>query len=271
MIPIYQLDAFADEIFEGNPAAVCPLARWLPDDLLQRIAAENNLSETAFFVPEGEGFRLRWFTPVVEVEFCGHATLASAYVILSFLERGRERVVFETRRGRFIVERRGDALLMNLPIETAELCDPPSGLALSLGATPAETHRGANLMAVFDDAESVKAMKPDMARLEELCRREGNVGVIATARGGGIFGDCDFVSRFFAPAHGVAEDPVTGSAHCMMGPYWGERLGKDCLLARQISARGGVVGVELREGRVFLEGRCRLYMRGEISLEGAAL
>jgi len=263
-IPIYQIDAFTDQLFKGNPAAVCPLRAWLDAGLMQRIASENNLSETAFFVPEGDYFRLRWFTPTVEVNFCGHATLASAYVFFSFLDKERERVVFETRRGRFTVEKsRGGALLMNLPAEPSAACEPLPELPQGLGAVPVETHSGPFLMAVFGSARDITGLKPDMPALAELCRKQGSEGVIATAPGEG---GCDFVSRFFDPAHGIPEDPVTGSAHCMMAPYWAERLGKSTLAARQLSERGGAVKMRVQGERILMEGECRFYMKGEIAL-----
>jgi len=263
-IPIYQIDAFTNRLFEGNPAAVCPLRAWLDDELMQRIAGENNLSETAFFVREGDSFRLRWFTPTVEVDFCGHATLASAYVLFSFLEKERERVVFETRRGRFTVEKPGgSALLMNLPAEASAACKALPELSRGLGATPEETLRGPCLMAVFGSTRDITGLKPDMPVLAELCRKEGSVGIIATAPGEG---DCDFVSRFFAPAHGIPEDPVTGSAHCMMAPYWEKRLGKSTLVARQLSQRGGALKMRVQGERIWMEGECRFYMKGEIAL-----
>lgn len=263
-IPIYQIDAFTDQLFAGNPAAVCPLLSWLDDDLMQCIAGENNLSETAFFVREGEHFRLRWFTPTVEVDFCGHATLASAYVLFSFLEKERERVVFETRRGRFTVEKAGgSALLMNLPAEPSAVCEALPELSRGLGAAPEETHKGPCLMAVFGSAQDIADLKPDMPVLAKLCRKEESVGIIATAPGAG---DCDFVSRFFAPAQGIPEDPVTGSAHCMMAPYWEKRLGKSTLAARQLSQRGGEVKMRVQGERILMEGECRFYMKGEIAL-----
>lgn len=263
-IPIYQIDAFTDRLFGGNPAAVCPLRAWLDDGLLQRIAGENNLPETAFFVREGEGFRLRWFTPTVEVDFCGHATLASAYVLFSFLEKERERIVFETQRGRFTVEKSdGSALIMNLPADSSTPCEPLPELARGLGAAPDETRSGPCLMAVFGSARDITGLKPDMPVLAELCRKQESAGIIATAPGEG---GCDFVSRFFAPAHGIPEDPVTGSAHCMMAPYWEKRLGKSTLAARQLSRRGGEVKMRVQGERILMEGECRFYMKGEIAL-----
>ncbi len=255
--PIYQVDAFADEVFSGNPAAVCPLPEWLADDVLQAIAAENNLSETAFLVADGAGGHgLRWFTPTVEVDLCGHATLASAFVILE--GTAGDSVSFRTRSGTLTVERRSDLLWLDLPAHGARGAETPEALAAGLGAVPAATLEGPNYMAVFGREDEVAALEPDFRRLAEL----GPRGVIATAPGA----ECDFVSRYFAPAHGVDEDPVTGSAHCMLIPHWSARLGTERLVARQISARGGTLRCENRGGRVGIGGRAVLYLRGTIRI-----
>jgi predicted PhzF superfamily epimerase YddE/YHI9 len=253
-IPLYQVDAFASAVFRGNPAAVCPLEAWLPDATLQAIAAENNLPETAFFVREGEAYRLRWFTPTVEVELCGHATLASGYVLLT--EPGEVR--FVTRSGPLAVRRVGEALTLDLPALPAHTMPAPPALAEGLGVVPRETRRASNWLAVLDDEESVRALKPDFARLATLHPH----GVIATAPGRAV----DFVSRFFGPSFGIPEDPVTGSAHCTLAPYWSARLGKKKLVARQLSARGGELTCEDRGARVALGGRCVLYLEGEIRI-----
>ena len=263
-IAIFQVDAFADDVFSGNPAAICPLEDWLDDDLMQAIAAENNLSETAFFVDSAHP-RLRWFTPKVEVEFCGHATLAAAHVALTKLGKNRDEIKFNTRRGELSVHRReGGWYEMDFPREPYARCDLPAGFAAALGHRPQEIYKGANLMAVYQNRQEIAGLAPDMAALADLCRREDNVGVIATSLGEG---DIDFVSRFFAPAHGVDEDPVTGSAHCMLAPYWSERLAKRELKARQISSRGGSVLCALKGERVWLRGKCVDYMKGEIKIE----
>jgi predicted PhzF superfamily epimerase YddE/YHI9 len=258
-LPLYQVDAFTGDIFHGNPAAVCPLDEWLDDAVLQAIAAENNLSETAFFVPLGENYRLRWFTPVSEVDLCGHATLASAFVVFTHLDSGREEVVFETRSGPLGVVRAGDALSMDFPVLRASPCAPPGDLIVGLGAEPRAVLAADDYMAVFDDESAVRALHPEMEPLRRLDRR----GVIATAPGD----SADFVSRFFAPKAGIPEDPVTGSAHCTLVPYWSARLGRRALHARQVSMRGGEIECEDRGERVKLTGKAVQYFEGTISTE----
>ncbi|GGF16975.1 putative isomerase [Aliidongia dinghuensis] len=257
-LSIYQVDAFTDAVFGGNPAAVVPLRDWLPDVLLQKIAAENNLSETAFLVPERDVYHLRWFTPKIEVDLCGHATLASAQVVFEMLHPGRRNVTFLTRRaGPLTVNLTGDRLTMDFPARPAERVAAPTGLAAALGAEPAEVWAAGKLMVVFETEGAVKALEPDFRKVAALdC-----LGVIATAPGNdGI----DFVSRYFAPHAGIDEDPVTGSAHCVLVPYWSRRLGKTRLDARQISARGGRLWCEDRGERVSLAGRAVLYLEGRI-------
>jgi len=254
----YQVDAFASRVFEGNPAAVCPLDAWLPDELMQAIAGENNLSETAFFVPEGNGFRLRWFTPVAEVDLCGHATLASAHVILNILGHKSDRVEFETRSGLLSVERDGEMLAMDFPAQPPQPCETPRELIVGLGAEPVEVLAAADYIAVFDNEDAVLALAPDFDILHELVLR----GVCVTAPGKRV----DFVSRFFAPKLGIPEDPVTGSAHCELAPYWSSRLDKDELTARQVSKRGGDVRCRLMGDRVLLSGQAMTFMVGEIDI-----
>ena len=254
----YQVDAFASRVFEGNPAAVCPLDAWLPDELMQAIAGENNLSETAFFVPEGDGFRLRWFTPVAEVDLCGHATLASAHVILNILGHKSDRVEFETRSGLLSVERDGEMLAMDFPAQPPQPCETPRELIVGLGAEPVEVLAAADYIAVFDNEDAVLALAPDFDILNELVLR----GVCVTAPGKRV----DFVSRFFAPKLGIPEDPVTGSAHCELAPYWSSRLDKDELTARQVSKRGGDVRCRLMGDRVLLSGQAMTFMVGEIDI-----
>lgn len=256
-LPIYQIDAFAGELFAGNPAAVVPLEQWIDDSLLQSIAMENNLSETAFFLPAGDHYELRWFTPSAEVRLCGHATLASAHVIYNELGDESEQIQFETLSGRLTVERRGEKLVMDFPARVPELAPAPDGLAGALGADPVETHlAGDDILAVFDKESDIPMINPDFRALSKLdCR-----GVIVTAPGQ----SADFVSRFFAPAVGVPEDPVTGSAHCALTPYWAERLGKKTLKGFQLSLRGGEVICELKGDRVGLAGRTVKYLQGEI-------
>lgn len=254
-LPIYQIDAFTSRVFAGNPAAVVPLESWLPDAVMQSIAAENNLAETAFFVPNGDGYALRWFTPTVEVDLCGHATLASAHLVFSKLAPGRERVDFETRSGRLTVTRDGDVLALDFPSRPPTPCDA-SSVADALGKAPSAVLGARDYLAVFADEDDVRDLRPDMGKIAALDR----FAVIATAPGK----SCDFVSRFFAPAQGVPEDPVTGSAHCTLIPYWAQRLGKRKLTARQISARGGELLCEDRGDRVTIAGRAALYLEGTI-------
>jgi predicted PhzF superfamily epimerase YddE/YHI9 len=257
-IPLYQIDAFAEAPFTGNPAAVCPLEDWLPEPVMQAIAAENNLSETAFFVRDGEAWSLRWFTPTTEVDLCGHATLASAYAIFRFLAPERSRAVFRTRKAdELVVERSGELLTLDLPARPPAPCMPPTGLVVSLGgAAPATVLAARDYLAVYNKPGQVAELAPDLAALAKLDR-----AVIVTAPGdGGV----DFVSRFFAPSLGVDEDPVTGSAHCTLIPYWARRLGKDKLAARQLSHRGGSLVCEQRGERVVIAGRAVLYLTGTI-------
>jgi PhzF family phenazine biosynthesis protein len=257
-LPIYQVDAFTDRLYGGNPAAVCPLDRWLPDATMQAIAAENNLAETAFLVREGNDYALRWFTPEVEVDLCGHATLASAHVVCEFLERGRMQVAFRTlKAGVLTVTREGDTLAMDFPSRPPKPAAAPQGLAQALGRAPTSVLAARDLMAVFDSAADVAALTPDFAALKEI----DYFAVIATAPGdNGV----DFVSRFFAPARGVPEDPVTGSSHCTLTPYWAERFGKTVLEARQISRRGGKLTCTLKGDRVIIAGKAVLYLEGRI-------
>ena len=260
-IRLYQVDAFTGRLFGGNPAAVCPLAEWLPEATMQAIAAENNLAETAFFVPQGEGYLLRWFTPTVEVELCGHATLASGYVVTHILAPERRSVSFETlKAGALEVTREGDRLAMDFPCWPPEQRPADSRILAALGKMPAESYvaRGRTL-AVYEHAEDVAALRPDFAAM----RRVPGADAIVTAPGGdGI----DFVSRYFAPNFGVDEDPATGSAHCVLTPFWAARLGKKHLEARQISARVGDLSCTLRGDRITLAGRAVLYLEGAITV-----
>ncbi len=267
-IPIFQVDAFADDVFSGNPAGVCPLDDWLDDALMQSIAAENNLPATAFFV-DGAEPRLRWFSPIVELGFCGHATLASAHIALTKLGKDRDHISFTTQRGLLSVRRcAANNYEMDLPREDYTRCDLNlAGFAEAMGCAPQELYRGANLMAVYRSGQEIAALAPDMRRLADLCRRENNVAIIATAAAAAAgAGEVDFVSRVFEPAHGVDEDQVTGSAHCMLTPYWSQNLAKQRLVARQLSKRGGAILCALKDERVILRGRCVDYMRGEIKI-----
>jgi PhzF family phenazine biosynthesis protein len=257
-IPLYQVDAFTSRLFAGNPAAVCPLETWLDDRLMQSIALENNLSETAFFVRNGEVYDLRWFTPACEVDLCGHATLASAFVIFEYLDPSAGLIRFLTRSGELCVRRNGDLLTMDFPARPPQPCDPSPALSAALGKPPRELGAARDYLAVYDSEDDVRSLDPDMRALAALDR----FAVIVTAPGD----SADFVSRFFAPAHGVDEDPVTGSAHCTLVPYWAGRLGKTSLHALQVSARGGELWCKLEGGRVFISGHAVPYLEGRILL-----
>jgi PhzF family phenazine biosynthesis protein len=258
-IPIYQIDAFTSKPFGGNPAAVCPLVEWLPDSVLASIAAENNLSETAFLKGGAGRYEIRWFTPAVEVELCGHATLASAFAVFQFLEPSLGKVIFDSRSGPLTVTKEGDRLSMDFPARPAVLAEPPMSLAKALGAAPKETLKAKeDWLAVFETEGEVRGLNPDFRLLREL----GVRGAIVTAAGS----DADFVSRFFAPGAGIDEDPVTGSAHCTLAPYWSNRLGKTSLFARQVSRRGGEVWCTHRGARVELSGQAVLYLTGTIGV-----
>ena len=254
----YQVDAFATRVFEGNPAAVCPLEHWLDDRLLQAIANENNLSETAFFVPSGTGFQLRWFTPVAEVDLCGHATLAAAHVLFDILGYAGKQISFQTRSGELVIESNDGLLAMDFPARPPVAKPIPDALVAALGRTPREVWAANDYIAVFEDEETVRALAPDFAKLQALDLR----GVIVTAPGN----DVDFVSRFFAPKIGIPEDPVTGAAHCELAPYWAQRLGKNGLEARQVSPRGGRLSCQLQGSRVILSGKAVTFMVAEIDL-----
>jgi predicted PhzF superfamily epimerase YddE/YHI9 len=256
-LPIFQLDAFVSgDAFSGNPAAVCPLEEWLPDRTLQAIAAENNLSETAFFFRSGERFRLRWFTPACEVDLCGHATLATAWVLFHELGERGETVHFDTHSGLLSVRRAANRLTLDFPARPPQKVAPDPELLPALGGNPVEVLAARDYLVRYRTAADVLALKPDMQKLRKVDR----FAVIATAPGT----DCDFVSRFFAPAKGVPEDPVTGSAHCTLVPYWAGELGKTLLHARQVSPRGGELFCKMSGSRVEIAGAARLYMRGRI-------
>ncbi|WP_374631762.1 PhzF family phenazine biosynthesis protein [Ferrovibrio sp.] len=263
-LPIYQVDAFTDTVFRGNPAAIVPLQSWLPDAMLQAIAAENNLAETAFFVPQGSDgrYHLRWFTPEVEVDLCGHATLASAWLLLTRLVPHLRKVEFETRSGLLPVTLDGETgrLEMDFPARIAVPANPPPALLEGLGAAPAIVLESAAWLAVYESADQLHALKPDMARLATLEK----YGVIATAPGDRPGVDC--VSRFFAPRVGVPEDPVTGSAHCTIVPYWATRLGRSHIHAYQASKRGGHLFCRFEGERVRLAGSCMPYLEGSITV-----
>jgi len=255
-VPIFQLDAFATRRFSGNPAAVMLLESYPDDAVLQAIAAENNLAETAFLVAEHGDYRLRWFTPVLEVPLCGHATLASAAVVMERLEPGRRRVVFHSASGPLTVNRTKSVYVMDFPARFSAPVVPPPGLAAALGVAPIEVYgNDFNYLALLESAQAVRDIAPDMAAIAAMDRP----GVIVTAAGDG---EHDFVSRYFAPAKGVPEDPVTGGAHCMLAPYWAKRLGKTAFRAFQASRRGGEIICRLLDDRVELAGGCVFYLEG---------
>ena len=260
-IPYFVVDAFTGEAFRGNPAGVCPLESWLPDSLMQAIAAENQLSETAFFVRGGDHYALRWFTPSTEVNLCGHATLATAHVLFAHLGALTPRLEFRTHSGPLFVERKEGRLVMDFPALPATPRPVDDALVAALGVRPAEALAEEDLYAMLPDAASVRAVTPDLAAVAAL----GGRGVVITAPGE----DCDFVSRFFAPASGVDEDPVTGSIHCSLVPYWAARLGKTRFHARQLSARGGELFCTLDGPRVEIAGSAHDYLQGHLNLPDA--
>ena len=257
-IPLYQVDAFASRVFTGNPAAVCPLEQWLPDEQMQGIAAENNLAETAFFVKNGDGYHLRWFTPTVEVNLCGHATLASAFVILNKLTPAAESVQFSSKSGKLVVTRSGDLLSLDFPAWQPTDCEVFPGLVTALGGRPVEVVASQDYLVVYATEDELRSLKPDM----DVLLKADRFAVIASAPGR----DADFVSRFFAPKQGIAEDPVTGRAHCTLIPYWSKRLGKSKLHAFQASPRGGELWCEDRGERVTISGKAVQFLEGTIYL-----
>lgn len=259
-LDFYQVDAFATEVFEGNPAAICPLTSWIPDELMQKIAMENNLSETAFFVRQKKRYKLRWFTPETEVDLCGHATLAAAHIVFDRLGYDSNTIYFETRSGELTVEKgNGNGLLkMNFPVNIPEETTLPAKIEQALGVEPVEAYKGMDYLFILKNEQQIRALDPEFSLLKKLNTR----GFIVSAPGD----DVDFVSRFFAPAVGINEDPVTGSAHTALTPYWAGKLGKKKMIARQLSKRGGEVLCRLNKDRVELSGRAQTYMTGIIEL-----
>ncbi len=257
---IYQVDAFTDSLFAGNPAAVCPLDVWMDDDIMQSIAAENNLAETAFFVPEGDHFIIRWFTPTVEVDLCGHATLASAFVLFDYLGYGKNEIRFKSpRSGDLRVYQKGDILFLDFPADNLTRIQDTASIARCIGMEPSEVYKGkSDFLAVVKSEEAVQDLVPDLREISHLPGR----GLIVTAEGVMV----DFVSRFFAPQSGVDEDPVTGSAHTSLIPFWSAKLGKDEMTARQLSKRGGELICFQKGERCLIGGKARLYMTGELNL-----
>ncbi len=259
-IPIYQIDAFTSRLFGGNPAAVCPLSNWLPDELMQNIAKENNLAETAFFIPKGDDYELRWFTPEFEIDLCGHATLATAHLIFTEMGEKRDRISFYTQKsGVLTVSRSSDLYTLDFPSRIPEPCEVPKGLLEALGGSrPKEILKSRDYFLVYENEQEIADLKPNFNALAKI----NAVGFIVTAPGN----NCDFVSRFFAPQVGINEDPVTGSAHCNLIPYWAAKLQKNHLHAYQISERKGELWCELKGDRVLMSGKAVSFLKGEISI-----
>lgn len=256
-LTIYQVDAFTKEVFKGNPAAVCPLSEWLPAETMQRIALENNLAETAFFVKTGDVYEIRWFTPLAEIDLCGHATLAAGFVLFELLEAEEKQLKFHSHKsGELTVEKQGDRLILDFPSRPVAPAETPDGLTEALGKAPQEVLKARDYFLVYETEQDILSITPNFSKLLEI----GAHGYIVTAKGD----SADFVSRFFAPEVGVPEDPVTGSAHCNLIPYWAEKLGKTEFFARQVSARGGELFCELKGDRVKIGGNATLYLKGEI-------
>lgn len=256
-LTLYQVDAFTHRRFRGNPAAVVPLEAWLPDAMLQDIAQENNLAETAFFVPEADGFRLRWFTPTIEVDLCGHATVASAHVLYEHLDYQKDRIEFQSRSGLLSVERKNALYVLNFPTDTITKVENTTLLAEAFGVTPVEVFQGKTDWLVILEAQAqIEALKPDLRKIAEA----GGRGTIVSAPGKAV----DFVSRCFFPQSGVDEDSVTGSAHTTLAPYWAKRLGKNELSAQQLSKRGGDLSIKLLDHRTEIGGAAVTYLIGKI-------
>lgn len=258
-LQIYQADAFAAGLFKGNPAAVVPLQEWLSDELMQQIAMENNLSETAFFIPEGDHFHIRWFTPKAEVRLCGHATLGTAHILFNELNFQGDLLEFESLSGLLTVKKVGDKLQLDFPADFAQEVDSIETFTEAFGTKPLKTLKGrTDYLLLFESEETIKNLQPNIQLLLSTNAR----GIMVTAKGNEV----DFVSRFFAPSVGVNEDPVTGSAHTTLIPFWANRLNKNELTALQLSARGGQLWCTLSGDRVFIAGKAVTYLRGEIEM-----
>ncbi len=259
-LDLYQIDAFAHRLFAGNPAAVCPLTKFLPDETMQAIANENNLSETAFFVKNNGAYQIRWFTPINEVDLCGHATLASAFVIFNYLDPDAKNIQFESNSGPLYVTKLNDGRIqLDFPAINVEKIEPLPDLVDALGVAPLAMYSSIqDYLVIYNNEQQITSMSPDLNKLLKLDLR----GVIVSCRSNNEF---DFVSRFFVPKCGIPEDPATGSTHCMLAPYWARELGKTTLNARQLSKRGGEFFCEVHKDRVYLAGNVFLYMKGEIT------
>lgn len=255
---LYIVDSFTNKLFSGNPAAVCVLEEWPPDDVLQKIAAENNLSETAFFLARDQSPHLRWFTPKAEIDLCGHATLAAGFVALEFVRPNALSITFDSMSGPLTVSRNGSLFTLDFPRRDAQMVKPPQALLDGLGVKDVEVLKSRDYIVVLSSEQQVRELQPNFAILREL----DGLGIAVTARGDAA----DFVSRAFFPKIGIDEDPVTGATHCSLAPYWAARLGKSELSARQLSARGGELAVRVDKERVYISGQVRLFSRGEIFL-----
>ncbi|NIP39802.1 MAG: PhzF family phenazine biosynthesis protein [Candidatus Dadabacteria bacterium] len=256
-LPIYQIDAFTSELFRGNPAAVCPLDKRIDESLMQSIAAENNLSETAFFVKENGGYRIRWFTPTAEVDLCGHATLASAFVIFNEIDRSASSIQFFSNSGELNVTRDGDLISLDFPSLLPKESENSELINSAFNIKPIEVLEADDYLLIYESQDQIENLVSDLGKLKSIDLR----GVIVSSKGDG----CDFVSRFFAPKYGIDEDPVTGSAHCTLTPYWSEKLGKKKLHAKQLSKRGGELFCEMIDHRVCISGHAVIYLKGEIN------
>jgi len=258
-LSLYQIDAFASRPFEGNPAAVCPLDKWLPEEIMQSIAQENNLSETAFFIPTGNGFHIRWFTPKNEVDLCGHATLASAYALFHILGYKNDKVEFNSRSGRLTVTKNNDRLVLDFPAQPPVHCDTPEEIVKAFEVTPIECLKSEDFIVVFEKEIDIESATPDLEQLKKLDLR----GVIITAKSSRY----DFIARFFAPKYGVPEDPVTGSAYTQLAPYWASKIGPKRFNVKQVSSRGGELTCEIVDDRVLISGKAVSYLQGKIKIQ----
>ena len=258
-ISLYQIDAFASKLFEGNPAAVCPLDEWLPDKTMQSIAEENNLSETAFFVPKKNGLHIRWFTPKGEVDLCGHATLATSYVLFNILGYKRDKIEFDSRSGLLIVTKDNERIVMDFPAQPPVLCDIPKEIGKAFNIAPIECLKSEDFIVVFEREIDIESAKPDLEQLTKLDLR----GVIITAKSSRY----DFIARFFAPKYGIPEDPVTGSAYTQLAPYWASKIGSKRFSVKQVSSRGGKLTCEIVDDRVLISGKAIKYLEGKINIE----
>ncbi|NEQ45913.1 MAG: PhzF family phenazine biosynthesis protein [Leptolyngbya sp. SIOISBB] len=258
-LPIFQVDAFTDQAFNGNPAAVCPLEQWLPDDVMQRIAMENAVAETAFFIPVEQGFEIRWFTPEIEMDLCGHATLATAHVIAKHLNFSGPSIQFHSKSGELTVSIKDELLFLNFPSRPPAPSEAPQIILDAIQHEPIEVLKSRDYVLVFEDEETIRHLNPNQRVLDQINLDPG--GVVVTARGEQV----DFVSRFFTPRASIFEDPVTGSAHCSLIPYWSQKLGKDAMVAKQLSSRGGKLLCQHLGERVLIAGQAVTFLEGYIT------